>query len=77
MAIPKTEGRDDFNALIDEIKPKLKEFGRDYSSQAVLLTPGTDREKLVRALNKRTVYWPALPALRKLLETRTKAAQIA
>ena len=31
MAIPKTEGRDDFNALIDELKPKLKAFGRDYS----------------------------------------------
>jgi len=75
MAIPKTEGRDDFNDLIDELLPKLKEFGRDYSSQAALLTPGIDRDKLVKAVNKRTVYWPALPALRKLLEVRTKAAK--
>ena len=74
MAIPKTEGRDDFNALIDDLVPKLKEFWRDYSAAAAALTPGIDRAKLQRAVNKRMVYWPALPALRKVLEARTKAA---
>lgn len=75
MAIPKTEGRDDFNDLIDDIVPKLKEFGRDYSAAAAALTPGIDRAKLQKAVNKRMVYWPALPALRKVLEARTKAAK--
>lgn len=73
MAIPKTEGRDDFNALIDELRPQLKAYGRDYSAQAALLTPGIDRARLQKAVNKRTVYWDALPALRKVLEYRKKA----
>lgn len=73
MAIPKTEGRDDFNTLIDELLPRLKEGGRDYSREAAILTPGLDRTKLVKAVNKRTVYWPALPALRKVLEARSKS----
>lgn len=75
MAIPKAEGRDDFNALIDELVPKLKEGGRDYSREAALLTPGIDKARLQKAVNKRTVYWDALPALRKVLEARSKATR--
>ena len=75
MAIPKAEGRDEFNAEIDALLPQLKEFGRDYSSQALLLTPSIDRKKLVNAVNKRTVYPEALPALRKLIAERTKAKE--
>ncbi len=77
MAIPKTEGRDDFNALIDDLLPQLKAGGRDYSREAALLTPTIDKAKLQKAVNKRTVYWDALPALRKVLEARNKAPQSA
>ena len=77
MAIPKAEGRDEFNAVIEKLLPELKRGGRDYSREAALLTPGIDRTKLQMAVNKRTVYWEAIPALRKVLEQRQKMLQAA
>lgn len=73
MAIPKAEGRDEFNAVIDKLLPELKEFGRDYSKEAWLLTPTIDRSLVVKAVNKRTVYWEAIPALKKLIAQRKQA----
>ncbi len=73
MAIPKTEGRDEFREALKPIVEALKEGGRDYSREAALLTPGIDRVKLQQAVNGRTVYWPAVKALKKVLEQRKKA----
>lgn len=76
MAIPKTEGRDEFRDALAPIVAALKINGeRDYSREAALLTPGLDRAKLMMAVNRRTVYWPAVPALRKLLEARNKTTK--
>ncbi|GAB2866305.1 hypothetical protein GCM10027044_29400 [Hymenobacter ruber] len=77
MAIPKAEGRDEFNAVMDKLLPDLKAGGRDYSREAALLTPNIDRAKLQMAVNKRTVYWEAIPALKKLLEKRQQTFQTA
>lgn len=73
MAIPKTEGRDEFRDAIAPIVLELKQGGRDYGREAALLTPGIDRVKLQQAVNGRTVYWPAVKALKKVLDQRKKA----
>jgi len=72
MAIQKTEGRDEFRDVLKPIVDELKKGGRDYSREAALLTPGIDRVKLQQAVNERTVYWPAVAALKKVLEQRKK-----
>ncbi len=70
MAIPKTEGRDEFRDAMRPLVLKIKQGGRDYAREAALLTPGIDRVKLQQAVNERTVYWPAVKALKKVIEQR-------
>jgi hypothetical protein len=73
MAIPKTEGRDEFRDALAPVVAELKKGGRDYGREAALLTPTIDRVKLQQAVNGRTVYWPAVKALKKVVEHRQKA----
>lgn len=72
MAIPKAEGRDEFNALMDDLLPKLKAGGRNYSRDAADIMPSIDQGKLQMAVNKRTVYWPAIAVLKKVVEKRSQ-----